>query len=227
MPESESDVGGPREAWLALGRGSLTQGNYAEAEKAFRIAADMDDPAAYHYLAKMQNTSPEDRESYLLKAAASGITLAAHDLGLLYAERANKVASEKQKWSGKAAKTAASAKQMGWPHRIKEWFFAARSTAVSARRMVWIQRASEWYCVSGSGSERYVPSLLELAKLCKTEGGSEGYEAGLEQLKRAENSQSAPQYIEQIKKVRESFTLKESDRRSDKGRRWSEMVRRA
>ncbi|KAI9786977.1 MAG: hypothetical protein M1835_002914 [Candelina submexicana] len=163
-PENEYDVGGPREAWLALGRGLLKQRNYTKAEQAFRRAADMDDPVAYHYLANLPTTSPGDWEVYLLKAASSGIMPAAHDLGLLYAERAKK--------------------------------------GPSVKREDWLLRAHEWFCVSGS--DKYIPSLLEKAILLKT---NDQYEEGLKALKEAEKCERAPDYIQQIKEVRSDFSL--------------------
>ncbi|KAI9702452.1 MAG: hypothetical protein M1836_000932 [Candelina mexicana] len=170
-PDNGYDVGGPREGWLALGRGLLKQRNYTKAEQAFRIAADMDDPVAYHYLANLPKTSRGDREVHLLKAASSGIMLAAHELGLLYAERAKK--------------------------------------APSVKRGDWLLRAHEWFCVSGS--DKYIPSLLEKAVLLKA---NDQYEEGLEALKEAEKCESAPDYIQQIKEVQIEFFIGESSNRA-------------
>ncbi|KUJ19077.1 HCP-like protein [Mollisia scopiformis] len=54
------------------------------AETAFEKAAlELDDPAAYFYLSKLQEPGSPQEQIYLLKAASSGITEAWHNLGAL------------------------------------------------------------------------------------------------------------------------------------------------
>ncbi|KAI9723356.1 MAG: hypothetical protein M1812_001240 [Candelaria pacifica] len=111
------DVGGPREGWLALGRWKLKREKYTEAKAAFRVAADMDDPVACHYLANLPDTSSEDQHVYLLRAAASGSAQAAHELGLIYLERAKAPSTGKFPTSSK--------ERADWRNTAQEWFNVA------------------------------------------------------------------------------------------------------
>lgn len=72
--------------WKAMSKIKASAGDYLGAETAIReCALQYDDPWAYYELAKVYTSpSSQDYEDYMLKAAASGQPLAAHELGLLY-----------------------------------------------------------------------------------------------------------------------------------------------
>lgn len=71
-------------------------GNSSGTEAAFRKAAlEHDDPTGYYHLALLQRLSSSTQETYLLKAASSGITAATTGLGQIHLERARTEHAEK------------------------------------------------------------------------------------------------------------------------------------
>ncbi len=72
--------------WKAISRLKIKLGDQVGAQAAIRTCAlQYDDPVAYHELAKAYTPRwSKDYEDYMLKAAASGNTKAAHELGVLY-----------------------------------------------------------------------------------------------------------------------------------------------
>ena len=72
------------------------RGNTSGAEAAFRQAAlEHDDPTGYFRLALLQRLNSSTQETYLLKAASSGITLAATSLGQIHLGRARTEPADK------------------------------------------------------------------------------------------------------------------------------------
>ena len=77
---------GGADIWRAIGVLRAKNGDRKGAEAAIRAAAlQYDDPASLFQLAKtFMSPSLAEYESFMLKAAASGVAKAAHELGLLY-----------------------------------------------------------------------------------------------------------------------------------------------
>lgn len=83
-PTGHLDFYGAADALVYEGQILLAQDDRAEAKTAFEKAAlQLDDPAAYFYLSKLQEPSSSQEHVYLLKAASSGIKEAWHNLGAL------------------------------------------------------------------------------------------------------------------------------------------------
>ena len=83
IADSIDDLG---EAWMAIAKLKAKNRDESGAEKAYEIAAfQYDDPWAYYWLAdrRWQTANPQALQ-YMLKAASSGVVLAAHKLGLHY-----------------------------------------------------------------------------------------------------------------------------------------------
>lgn len=106
---------GPGYAHVRIGRILLRRSDRTDAEAHFRKAAlDFDEPMGYYHLAMLDKSGSEMNETYLLKAASSGILKAATDLGELRLARANSTAVEKKK-------------KVTHAKLAKEWFYLAAS----------------------------------------------------------------------------------------------------
>jgi len=78
------DFEGAADALVNIGRILLKDGDKKGAEVILRKAAlELDDPSAYFYLSKTQAHASPEQKVYLLKAAASGIVEAHHNLGAI------------------------------------------------------------------------------------------------------------------------------------------------
>ncbi|KAI5846481.1 hypothetical protein DFP73DRAFT_623893 [Morchella snyderi] len=97
-------------AWASLGRLQQQRGDTIKAIASFEKGVKLDDPYAYLYLAMAKDNFPQ-KESYLLKAAASGIILAAHSLGAYYAKTCKPLLA--REWFTLAATEGYAASQLG------------------------------------------------------------------------------------------------------------------
>lgn len=113
-------VNGVGEALCMEGEILFQRKDKAGAEAAWRRAAfEFDDPWGYYYLSQFETR--ESRTKMLLKAAASGVTRAAHDLGILELE---KVTAKPKRGSDMEGKPTVRTDEL-WMAR--EWFeIAAR-----------------------------------------------------------------------------------------------------
>lgn len=90
------------EGLLLLRRGPDAAAN---ARAALRAAAvEHDNAAAYYRLAVLEGPLAPSREDHLLKAAASGIAPACHDLGVFYARRSASFSGAGRAWNTAMAK---------------------------------------------------------------------------------------------------------------------------
>lgn len=75
---------GAAEALVYAGEVQLKRGQKGPAEEMFRKAAlDLDNPLGYYHLAKLQEEGTTNKEVYLLKAASSGVSDAAFEIGII------------------------------------------------------------------------------------------------------------------------------------------------
>jgi len=90
-PTGSLDFDGAGEALIEEGRILLDRGDTEGASAAFnRAAIELDEPVAYFYLSKLEETGTPKQIVYLLKASASGLTEAFHNLGALEMEKIEK-----------------------------------------------------------------------------------------------------------------------------------------
>lgn len=114
-----------------------------------RAALECDNPLAYYYLAGLQEPMSKTQETYLLKAAMSGVVDAMHAVGVLYQDRAAAMAT--------LAETSSQD-----PLEAKEALVQQKETYDFATEF--FQAA----CEMGNG-----PAMLALAMLLKDEGRRE------------------------------------------------------
>jgi len=87
-PTGGLEFNGAGEALVSEGR-ILSQRNDRDGAKAAfeKAALELDEPAAYFYLAQLQEPGSSNQQVYLLKAASSGVVEAWHNLGALELEK--------------------------------------------------------------------------------------------------------------------------------------------
>ncbi|CZR61616.1 uncharacterized protein PAC_11513 [Phialocephala subalpina] len=112
-PTGSLDFDGAGDALVFEGQILLASNDKDGAKAAFEKAAkELDEPAAYFYLSKLQEPGSSQEQVYLLKAASSGITEAWHNLGAL----------ELAKQKGSRTKKSATLADFGM---ASEWFQVA------------------------------------------------------------------------------------------------------
>ncbi|KAH0607652.1 uncharacterized protein H6S33_002686 [Morchella sextelata] len=104
-------------AWTSMGRLQQQRGDTTKAIASFEKGLELDDPYAYLYLATAKDNSPQ-KETYLLKAAASGIISAAHSLGAHYAKTCKPLLA--REWFTLAATEDYAASQMSLAIILRE-----------------------------------------------------------------------------------------------------------
>lgn len=83
-PNGSLEFDGAGEALVHEGQALLALNDKDGAKVAFeRAALELDDPSAYFYLSRLQESGSAKEQVYLLKAASSGIMEAYHNLGAL------------------------------------------------------------------------------------------------------------------------------------------------
>ena len=154
--ESGAHFGRLGEALTHEGQLLLKLKDNVEAEKVLRRAAlELDDPAAYFILAKLQPSQSADRETYLLKAAMSGIAEAAYDLGVI----------ETQKYMDNPRHSLDV-------ERLKSTSVRAQIPSKNFKKSV------AWFEVAAAGGFGY--GMLNLAKIYKSSGQDEKGRAWLD-----------------------------------------------
>jgi hypothetical protein len=120
---------GPEYAHVRIGLILLRGSDRSGAEAQFRKAAlEFDDPLGHYHLARLDKSSSEMKETYLLKAASSGILNAAADLGQLHIARAKSAPADKKEEKATEYKLA------------KEWLYLA-ATSEDGRGMLSLAQA--------------------------------------------------------------------------------------
>lgn len=90
-PSGSLEFDGAGEALVLKGRILKKYGDSIGAKAAFEKAAkDLNDPEAYFYLSQMEENGSFNQESYLLKAATTGIIEAWYNLGVLELDKIQK-----------------------------------------------------------------------------------------------------------------------------------------
>jgi TPR repeat protein len=85
------------EACAVLGQILIRKGEREEAEKVLRKGAlEFDNASSYFYLSNLQAEGTEEKIMYLEKAAASGITEACHNLGVIELDKLQKEIEERK-----------------------------------------------------------------------------------------------------------------------------------
>lgn len=90
-PTGNLDFAGSGDALVYEGRILSKKGDKKGAEESFKKAAlELDEPLGYFHLSQTQEPGSSTQEIYLMKAAASGILEAMHNLGVLELEKLKK-----------------------------------------------------------------------------------------------------------------------------------------
>jgi TPR repeat protein len=122
-----------------------------------RAALELDEPVAYWLLSGLQPKGSPEQELYLLKAASSGVTQAAHDLGVV----------EMRKLDNRP--------RQGLDPELSKNFPGAQFSLKE------LGIATEWFEVAAAGG--HGQSMLTLAMLCQANGR---HEEGLKWLEKAQ-----------------------------------------
>jgi len=189
------------QAWLALGRIKAQGRDLAGAKAALKKAAlEFDDPTAYFYMARFRDPKSDDYLLYNLKAASSGISEAAHNLGIFYLQRSK---SDQQTSSsidtrlddGRDATLGApqttSAQTLSSTDSAKGLL---RNTSNGMSLHETRTMAYEWFAVAAEGG--FAPSQVNLALLLRGDGL---YDDGMAWLKHAEGHPNLGAEVERLK----------------------------
>ena len=207
--EGDDVEGAVAKAWLALGRLRINAPDIAPAEAALKKAALVhDDPVAYFYLARLRHPKSSDYLLYNLKAASSGVTEAAHNLGILYLQQSKpnqqthsflqtkftdgRDATEEPLQSQQSHPASSFDVEGGSPKNLE------RLSPGEKRAL-----ALEWFSVAAWAG--FAPSMVNLALLLRADGS---YEQGFAWLKQVEEH---PDFGAEAQRLREQWWEKDVD----------------
>ena len=139
------DFPGAADALILEGR-ILMSHDKSGAMAVFQRAADeLDDPNAYFYLSKLVSPDLAAREVYLIKAAASGVMEASHNLGVIELAKINKGGKQPKALDdyGMARDWTEVAAEGGFGLSMLNMAMMYRNVGLRDQAMEWLEKAGE------------------------------------------------------------------------------------